>query len=285
MLKKISIIGGDFRLVSLAKMLEEEGVEIYTYGMEKIENKYGISCTSLEEAISKSEIIVAPIPLTSNGETINAPFSENQILVKDIIEKVDGKTFIAGAIRQDAYKMMEGKNIQVIDMLKREELAVLNAIATAEGAIKIAIEETMKTIHGSNILILGFGRIGKVLSNMLKGMGANVSCEARKNADLAWIKAYGYNPVPLEKLNENLENKDIIINTIPYVVLDESNLNKVNKDTLIIDLASNPGGVDRQAVKKQKLKFVWALSIPGKIAPITSAEYIKDTLYNVVEEL
>ena len=82
---------------------------------------------------------------------------------------------------------------------------------------------------------------------------------------MAWIKAYGYEPIPLENIENNLGKFDIIINTIPYVVLDEKNLNNVKNDVLIIDLASNPGGVDRKAVKQKNIKFIWALSLPGKI--------------------
>ena len=285
MLNKISVIGGDLRLVTLVEMLKKDGIFVYTYGLEKAENNFGIVCNTLEEAIKNSEIVIAPIPLSSNGETINAPFSKNEILIKDIIKNLEDKTFIAGAIRQDTLKSLEEKNIQVIDMLKREELAVLNAISTAEGAIQIAIEQTARTLHRSNVLVMGFGRIGKILSHMLQGIGANVSCEARKPADLAWIKAYGYNPIHLNNLDEHLNEFDIIINTIPFVVLNETNLGKVKKDCLLIDLASNPGGIDKKEVKKQNLKFVWALSIPGKVAPVTSAEYIKDTLYNIFKEM
>ena len=144
------------------------------------------------------------------------------------------------------------------------------------------MEQTDITLCGSNILILGFGRIGKVLAKMLDGIGANVYCEARKPQDLAWIQSYGYIPIDLKKLDDNLNKFDIIINTIPSVVLDANNLDKIKEDCLIIDLASNPGGVDREEVKKRKIKFVWALSLPGKVAPVTSAKYIKETIYNVL---
>ena len=33
---------------------------------------------------------------------------------------------------------------------------------------------------------------------MLDGIGAKVSCEARKDEDLAWIKAYGFEPIDSE---------------------------------------------------------------------------------------
>ena len=120
---------------------------------------------------------------------------------------------------------------------------------------------------------------------MLKGIGANVYCEARKNVDLAWIRAYGYVPIRLNELNRTLQNYDIVINTIPSMVLDERRLQYLKKECLIIDLASNPGGVDRIASKKLGIKTIWALSLPGKVAPLTSAEFIRDTIYNILKEM
>lgn len=285
MINKISIIGGDLRIVKLAEMLIEEGVEVFSYGLDNAEVAELKKCDNIQEAIQKAETILGPIPFSSNGKTINAPFGKNKILVEDLMNNLSGKILIAGGIKQDIYDIASEKNIKVIDILKREELAVLNAVSTAEGTIKIAIEETPRNLHSSNILVLGFGRIGKILSNMLKGLGANVACEARKNSDLAWIKAYGYEPIPIANLKDNLSRFDIIINTIPYIILDKDNLENVRKDALIIDLASNPGGVDKEAIKEKQIKFVWALSLPGKVAPITSAEFIKETLYNIFNEI
>lgn len=285
MINKISIIGGDLRIIKLSEMLLEEGAQVSTYALEKADLEKKFKCETLEDAITKSNIVIGPIPFSSNGKTINTPFSDKKVLISDLLNNLSGKTLIAGAIKQDVYEMASEKNVKVIDILKREELAVLNAVSTAEGTIKISIEETARNIHGSNVLVLGFGRIGKILSNMLKGLGAKVACEARKNSDLAWIKAYGYEPIPLPELKENLDRFDIIINTIPYIVLDNDNLENVKKDVFVIDLASNPGGVDRDAIKEKNIKFTWALSLPGKVAPVTSAEFIKETLYNIVKEI
>ena len=285
MINKITIIGGDLRLVKLSEMLINEGAQVFTYGLEEADKIETKKCETLEEAINNSEIVIGPIPFSSNGETINAPFSKEKIQVEEIMELLKGKILVAGSIKSDLYELAPKNDVKIIDILKREELSVLNAISTAEGAIKIAIEETPKNLHGSNILVLGFGRIGKVLSHMLNGLGAKVACEARKNSDLAWIKAYGYEQIPLPELKENLEKFDIIINTIPYMVLDSDALEKVRDDALVIDLASNPGGVDKAAIKERKIKFVWALSLPGKVAPVTSAEFIKETLYNIVKEI
>lgn len=284
---KISIIGGDLRIAELADMLSKENFEVYTYGLEQSEiinkNEKIVKCGSLEEISDKSKIIISSMPLSSNGLNINMPFSDQELEISEMMGILKNKIFIAGRIKEELYENLP--NTQVIDLLKREEFTVLNTIATAEGAIQIAMEETTRTLHGSNILVMGFGRISKVLSNMLKGIGANVFCETTKNVNTSWIKAYGYNPILFSELNNHLEKFDIIINTVPHILLDDSNLDLLKKDCVIVDVASNPGGVDKNAAKSRGIKLIWALSLPGKVAPTTSAEYIKDTLYNILKEL
>ena len=78
---------------------------------------------------------------------------------------------------------------------------------------------------------------------------------------------------------------DIIINTVPHMILNQERLQYLKEDCLLIDLASNPGGIDKKAVKDKKIKFVWALSLPGKVAPTTSAEFIKETINNIIKEI
>lgn len=285
MIKKIAIIGGDLRIVKLVEMLEKEEYEVKTYALEKAVEIEDTNTNSIAECVQDADIVLGPLPLSSNGQLVNTPFSDKKINVEDLINQIGGKTFIAGSIKPEVYQMAEEKEITVLDILKREELSVLNAISTAEGAIQIAINETPKNVHGNNVLVLGFGRIGKILSKMLYGLGAHVSCEARKTTDLAWIKAYGYEAINLIELKQNLSRFDIIINTIPYIVLDRDMLQEVKHDALIIDLASNPGGVDKQAVKELGIKFNWALSLPGKVSPVTSAEFVKETLLNMFKEI
>ncbi len=287
--KNLCVIGGDLRIVKLVEILVNDGYTVYTYALEEAEslnqNKDIVQCKNIVDAISKSHIVIGPIPLSSNKIDINTPFSKENISIEELVPKLDGKTFIAGSIGEEFINIAKDKNVEVIDLMTREELTVLNTISTAEGAIQIAMQETLSTIHGSNVLVLGFGRIGKILSKMLNGIGARVSCEARKESDIAWIKAYGYNPIHLNVLDDSIGNYDIIINTIPSIILDNDRLDKVKKDCLIIDLASNPGGVDRDAAKHKGIKTIWALSLPGKVAPITSAEFLKETIYNIFKEI
>ena len=282
-MKNISIIGGDLRIVKLVDMLNADGYNVYTYGLEQANIDDIQKCKSIEEVSEKSDIIVSSIPFTSDGVNVNTPFSKNKISIEEVAKYIKGKTFIAGRIEEELYQKFS--ETKVIDLLKREELTVLNTIATAEGTIQIAMEESTKTLHGSKILVMGFGRVSKILSNMLKGIGAEVYCETRTTVNCAWIKAYGYNPILLDELDENLNKFDIIINTIPHIILNKERLKKVKKDCIIIDIASNPGGVDRNSAKELGIKMIWALSLPGRVAPITSAEFIKETLENIIKDL
>ena len=287
--KNLCVIGGDLRIVKLVEILVNDGYTIHTYALEEAEslNQYKevVQHKSIVDAIAESDIVIGPIPLSSNKIDINTPFSKENISIEDLFAKLDGKKFIAGSISEDILSSVKNKNIEVIDLMTREELAVLNTISTAEGAIQIAMQETLSTIHGSNVLVLGFGRVGKILAKMLNGIGARVSCEARKESDIAWIKAYGYNPIHLNVLDDSIGDYDVIINTIPFIVLDSNRLDKVKKYCLIIDLASNPGGVDRDAANKKGIKTIWALALPGKVAPLTSAEFLKETIYNIFKEM
>ena len=286
---KFAIIGGDLRVIKLAIMLARDQNEIFVYGLEKAEelkNNPNIKyCESIKKAIQEVEIVIGPIPFSSNGKTINMPFSDKEVTIREMMHVINAKVLIAGGITPEVYEMANDEYIEIIDIMKREELAVLNTIATAEGTIQIAIENTNKIIHGSEVLILGFGRTGKVLARKLAGLSAKVTCAARKDEDLAWIQAYGHKATNINSIGENLKQYDIIINTVPHIILNEEKLKYVKKDCLLIDLASNPGGIDKKAVKDNQLKFVWALSLPGKVAPTTSAEFIKDTIYNIIKEI
>lgn len=201
--------------------------------------------------------------------------------MEDIYLKAREQTFFAGGIPIAFY---ENKTIRNIDLLQSEELNILNAIPTAEGTIKIAIEETQITIHESNIMIFGYGRIGKILCKNFKDLGANVYCVARKEGDLAWIREENCIPVKYCEIEKEAKYMDIIINTVPSLVIEEKVLKRLQPNCFIIDVASSPGGVDKSMAKRYKIKVVTALGIPGKIAPLTAAKYIKEFIEKQIKE-
>lgn len=285
--KKFTVIGGDLRSVKLANLLHADGNRVYIYGFNNAGFELGMEeSKDLELAIDESDIIIGPIPCSNDNETINAPFNSEKIIINNVFKTMTkNQLFIAGRISEKVVHLTQVYNVYYIDILEREEMSVLNAIPTAEGAIQIAMEEMTITLHDSKAMILGFGRIGKILAKMLDGIGTEVYVEARKYSDIAWIKSYGYKPVYLDEISKYVSNMDVIFNTIPHIVLDTQILSKINNECLVIDLASKPGGVDFEKAKQLGIKAIWALSLPGKVAPVTAAKFIKETVYNVIDEL
>ena len=289
MKRKYLVLGGDLRNVKLAKMLADDGNKVYSFGLDRsdeiLDDGRIENCTNLKSAIEKAQIIIAPIPFSSNGENINAPFSHDKIMIEDFIKQNKGKIFITGSIKDNIKKELDEKYLEVIDIMKRDDLAILNTIATAEGTIEVAIKNTDKILQGSKVLILGFGRVGKIVANKFSKLSAIVTCAARKVSDLAWIKAYGYNSLNINDMLYDLKDFDIIINTVPQTILKEKELKHVNSEALLIDLASAPGGIDGKAAVNMGLNFIWALALPGRIAPTSSAKFIKDTVYTILDEM
>ena len=289
MKEKISVIGGDLRTSNLAKMFEEDGNEVSVYGMEKsdeiMEDDNLKKCKSVKEAIESSDVIIGSVPFAKDEDKMYAVFSDKDIKINDLAKKkYKGKIFIAGSIDDKSYDILSQKYEKVIDVMKREDLVILNTIATAEGTIELAIKNTDKILSGSNVLVLGFGRVGKVVASKFKAMCAEVTCAARKPTDLAWMKAFEYESININDLGQNLQKFDIIINTVPQMIINKNLMKYMKKDVLMIDLASNPGGINRDDAKELDLKLIWALALPGKIAPISSAKFIKETIYNALSE-
>ncbi len=286
---KYFILGGDSRNIALAEHLISDGNKVCVYGFSKysVEQKSKIIFVdTIEEGLKKSEVVIGAIPCCGDKNFLNMPFNEDKITTDSIFELMNSEqTFIAGMIPKGALKTAKDKNITVFDILKREEMAVLNAIPTAEGAIQIAFEQMKTTLHSSNAMILGYGRVGKILAKMLHGIGANVYIAVRKCEDASYIRSFGYTPLYFDKLPQYLGNMDVIFNTVPHIVLDKTNLKYVKKNCVIIDLASKPFGVSFEASKSEGLKVMWAASLPGKVAPVSAANYIKETVYNLLNEM
>lgn len=284
MVKRITILGGDGRSLALAKLFHEDGQDVTMYGFDQEENLSGITYgKTLAQSIQQAEIIVAPLPFTNTEDYLNAPFYSDAIKIEDVFAHMDEEHILLGGhIAEKWFELADKYGITLIDYFAREELQVLNAIPTAEGVLQLAMEKMDTTIHGSHAIVLGFGRIGKTLARMLLGLGAHVHVVARQHADIAWISSYGYEPVFLQDIDANLHKVDLMINTIPKTIIGRSELEKINKNTLIIDIASSPGGIDFEEAKNLGIETLWALGLPGKVAPVSAARCIRETIYNIL---
>lgn len=273
----VCIVGGDMRQIRLSELLKKEGYTVYSLGLSEEDCDFDV--------LRKAEIIIFPMPVSFDDVYINAPFAKRQIAKSKILAMIPEGTFVLGGrISEEMKRELTAKGLEFEDYYKREELIVKNAIPTAEGALEIAFSEMPTTIFGSKCLVMGYGRVGKVMAKKLKALEADVTVSARKYADFAWIEEAGMKPIHTEDLPIFVEKFDLIVNTVPALLLTEEILKRVKDDALIIDLASKPGGVDFSAAKRLNKNVIWALSLPGKTAPITAGDIIKEAVVNILSE-
>ena len=282
MINAFGVIGGDERMKYLAQSIAADGYPVCVCGLEKLGTCRGAAECDLPQLAAKSSVILLPLPATKDGLFLNAPYAENEIRLDDDFARFFmHKTVCGGMLQRLTASSSLWREIEPEDYYRREELAVGNAIPTAEGAVGIAIREYPGTINGAKCLITGFGRIGKNLAIILRGMGAEVFCAARKKADLMQMRAFGVQPLTYREISRRF---DLIFNTVPAKVLTSPVLMQQTRDTLIIELASAPGGTDLKRAEELHLHVIDAPSLPGRVAPKTAAEYIKEAVYNILEE-
>ena len=280
--RNIWVTGGDPRQAALAALLADDGHGVHTWALEKGE---GMKCETSLAGADRADCVVLPLPAAGADGMLNAPLSDRR---QDLAELLDalrpGQLVCAGMAGADLEKMASERGLILRDYFAREELAVLNAIPTAEGAIQLAMEELPITLHDARVLILGFGRLGRALGPRLRGLGAQVWVSARKHEQQAAAESMGLHSEGMDRLQDWLCSYDLVVNTAPALVLGVEELAALKEGALVMDLASRPGGVDLDAAAALGVRVIWALSLPGKVAPVTSGRYIKDTVYHIMEE-
>lgn len=280
----VSIIGGDKRHVYLAEYFINAGWSVITYGLPAylLPAQCQIA-SSLSQAMDGQTYIVSSIPLSRDGKNLTAlePF---HIGLKDFLSYLKkGHIFFAGDIHYLAVDHCEKYGISYYDFMSDNQIAILNSVATAEGAIMKAIEKSTITLHQSSCLILGYGRCGKSLSDKLKGLNAKITITDKSPEALAFAKAAGFRVQSLASLSKELYQYSFLFNTIPYPILTRELLKEVSPQVTIIDIASHPGGVDYNAAKEYGINATLYLGIPGKTAPKTSAEILGDKITNLIK--
>ncbi len=276
----ISILGGDLRQVCLARLLSEDGWMVTTWGLEKGGGDGG---APLDQAL-EGDILLLPMPVCRNG-MLHLPLTDTELEAERLWARLRYDQLLLGGMTGNlSRRLMADYGLTLLDYYDREETQVANAVPTAEGALQLAMESTDRTLHSSRCLIIGYGRIGRLLADRLLALGAEVTVSARKYGDLAWIEAWGCRGVQTGALTGQLDRFDLIFNTAPALILDGTRLRETREDCVIIDLASAPGGVDLEAAKRLSRRAIPAPGLPGKVAPRTAAAAIRDSVYHILEE-
>lgn len=232
----------------------------------------------IRSALSGCVSVILPFPLSPDGITLNCSEEEKPSL-RDVFlaisETCGGAARIfGGAVKERSREIAASLGIEVTDYGAMEEIALENAVPTAEGALETAMKHLEVTVRGSRFAVIGYGRCGSELARLLTAMGAQVSAVARSVKDRAKMRNDGVIALGFDSIVSAVNNAEITFNTVPFNILDCSTLSRLKEGRIIIELASAPGGVDRECAAEYGVKVIHAPSLPGKYAPKTAAEII-----------
>ena len=165
-----------------------------------------------------------------------------------------------------------------------EALLRVNAQLTAEGAIARAMERPGRALLGSTCVVTGFGRIGQALTVRLTSLGAFVIVCARNEAQMRRAHELGAHPLPLERIAQACAQADVIFNTVPARILQETALARIGRETLLIELASPPYGADPEAARQLNVSMVLLDGLPGRYAPMDAGAALFEALERKLTE-
>ena len=269
---KAYLIGGDSREKYLAYQLERKGIEIiHPEQVDRLKDK-------------KADFIVLPTPVTMDRFTVKATEGQRKVTLKEILEITEkGQPIFGGMFPAEFRKALEEKGAVIYDFMKMDDIAIQNAVATAEGAIAEAVFMSNEVIHGQEVLVLGYGRCAEVLADKLKGMAAKVTVMARREEARSRAWTFGNEILAFDDLQE-IEKFHYIFNTVPSMCITKDWIDRLNRYCCIVDIASKPGGVDFDYCSKKGIRAKLCGSLPGRYAPKTSGELLAKKIESILNE-
>lgn len=290
--KEIALLGGDERQIYMARSLARMGYCVRVWGLGDVTAR--VSPAHLFEdwrdALGDCGVVVLPLPATTDGVRLFAPAcGDGGLRLSALLGASRGRILLGGKISPELRRSAEAKEIRVSDYFGKEELQLKNALPTAEGAVAIAMRELPVMLDGCRAAVVGYGRIGEVLTDKLIALGAEVTVYARRTevltrASLRHAKTVRLTecpPSPLSKLDPDTR---VVFNTVPQWLFTEEVLRTVPKDCVLIDLASSPGGIDRAAAERLGVRNVWGTALPGKCVPESAGVILAETVAEMLGE-
>ncbi|MCD8028472.1 MAG: hypothetical protein LUF02_07410 [Erysipelotrichaceae bacterium] len=206
---------------------------------------------------------------------------QDTIVIDNIGDMIKKDTYVFTLIHND-YMLLLSKqyHFHYIALLDNEDFIKHNSILTAEGVISYLISHRRFPLYRSQILVTGYGHCGKEIVELLLGLKAQVSVGVRNSKLKNDIESIGCQYMNLSDID--LSMIDILINTIPSVIIEEDLLIKAKKDIMIVDIASYPYGIDHHKALKLNLNSQILPSIPCRYAYGYASKMICDRLEDVL---
>ncbi|MBB6452871.1 dipicolinate synthase subunit A [Salirhabdus euzebyi] len=285
---QIGVLGGDARQLQIIKKLCDADATLYLVGFEELDEEIPGAIKTEMDDIPTGELdaVILPVPGTDQEGYLDSHFSNySPQLTKEWVQKLNRScTIFTGITRDYLTDLCEESNLQLVPLFNRDDVAIYNSIPTVEGTVMMAIQYTDFTIHNSNVVTLGFGRTGKTVARIFQALGANVKVGARRQSDLARIFEMGFEPFHINDLSDHVEECDILINTVPHPIVNVKVIQNMQLHSIIIDLASKPGGTDFRYAKRRGIKAILAPGLPGMVAPKTAGDILASVISQILLE-
>ncbi|MBQ2939590.1 MAG: dipicolinate synthase [Clostridia bacterium] len=279
-----AVIGGDRRAIGLTEALAGSGFPVIAAGFAYAELPACVTgCTQISQAVAAADHILLPLPVSRDEETLYQPFARDTKTLESLFSLIrEGQTVFGGLVSPAVAAIAGNAGVTVLDYFAEEELAVRNAVPTAEGAIQIAMEELPITLADSRCLVTGGGRVARELVPRLIALHAQVTVAARRPEHRAYAQNAGCAVCDLSRMCDS--DYDVIFNTVPAMLFPDTVLAAIRPQTLLIELASEPGGIDRKAAARRGFRLIVAGGLPGRVAPQTAGRIIGDTVLSMLRK-
>ncbi|MDO0877231.1 MULTISPECIES: dipicolinic acid synthetase subunit A [Anoxybacillus] len=278
----VAIIGGDARQLEVIRKLMELDAKLSLVGFDQLDHGFaGVTKMKIHEVdFHDVDAIVLPVHGTNMDGEIQTVFSnEKMTFTEELLRQTPTHCTVYSGITNDYLdRVVKSVGRKHVQLFERDDVAIYNSIPTAEGTVMMVIQHTDVTIHGSRIAVLGLGRVGMTVARTFAALGARVKVGARRSEHLARIAEMALEPFHLNDLEQHVKDIDVCINTIPHPVVTASVIAKMPAHTLIIDLASKPGGTDFRYAEKRGIQALLAPGLPGIVAPKTAGQIVANVL-------
>jgi dipicolinate synthase subunit A len=286
--KQVVFIGGDARQLEIIEKFIDLDANVVLIGFENcLKRMDGITKVKLTNEVLKDvDAIILPAVGSDDDGVVESIYSnEKLILLGQYLDSLPKNSKIyTGIAKPYLKKLCSDHKIDLVELFQRDDIAIYNSIPTAEGALMMAIQHTDFTIHGSHCMVLGFGRTGFTVARMLRNLGAHVKVGVQLSGHFARAFEMGFQPFYTSDLQDQVSTVDIIFNTVPDAIITAHIIARIPSRTVIIDLASKPGGTDFRFAEKRGIKAILAPSLPGLVAPQTAGRFLANTLALLIQE-
>lgn len=257
------IIGNDEKMRSCKKRLNELNIEADCLDAE-------IS----ESLIGRYGNIILPLPTIANG-----CISGTGISVSSFNSILDGRqTIFCGNIKPDIF------SCRAFSYYEDEGFLIKNSRLTAQGTLRIILDNISEDLHSLSAAVIGYGRCGKEICKILKNAGLRVTSFSRRRETITLAENDGVCAEHCRNINSKAGSFDITVNTVPFNLIDSSGLEKLTNDNIYIEIASKPYGFNIAGADKFNFRYVLAESLPGKYTPVSAGRNIADTVAGMIKE-